>query len=319
MRASKSLWRQTPPAMFSNVLGLMGLAVAWRGIARIYPVPTQIGDVLLGIATAYLIFFGVSYTMKITVRPKALIEDMQTPPARAGITAFALAILVFTAGMLGLGIALPYVWLAGVMMLVALMILIGYKIYQDGAEHRTYSPFQYLTFVGLILCPLAGVGLGYEKLSFYVTVLSLIPFAIISYGVVRKLIIVRPPAPLRPALMIPLSPLSLFGTGFGMMGVHWAYVGFYWAAFIFALVLLSLALWLTEGGWNPVWGAFTFPIAAFVNTQIYAVEHGMGLIAKVGAIAGLLIGTPLILYIIYKASRAWIRGELAKKTGASTA
>ena len=77
--------------------------------------------------------------------------------------------------------------------------------------------------------------------------------------------------------------------------------------------------WLTKGGWNPVWGSFTFPIATFTNLQIMAIGKGMGILATAGLVAGLLIGTPLILYIVWMSSKAWIRGELSKKTGAAVA
>ena len=116
-----------------------------------------------------------------------------------------------------------------------------------------------------------------------------------------------------------LAPTSLFALAFGQLEIEWAFALFYWMAVALAVVMLFFAMWLTKGGFTPIWGSFTFPVATFINLNIYAVGKGMGVVATTGMIAGLLIGTPLIVYVIWMVSKAWIKGELAKKTGAAVA
>lgn len=94
---------------------------------------------------------------------------------------------------------------------------------------------------------------------------------------------------------------------------------FYWIASVTALVMVALAPWLTKGGWSPAWAAFTFPAAAFLNLQVLAVAKGAGALAIFGVYAGLVLSTPLVLFIAYRFAMSWIMGELGEKCGAATA
>jgi len=70
---------------------------------------------------------------------------------------------------------------------------------------------------------------------------------------------------------------------------------------------------------TPIWAAFTFPIAAFLNLQVLALTKGGGLPAEIGIWVGLTIGTPVITAIAWRTNMAWVTGELAEKSGAAKA
>ena len=274
---------------------------------------------MLGVSTAFFLFFAVSFVAKVIARPSVILEDLKVPPARAGVAAFPMAIMLLAAALLPLGVQVPLVWWTGVGFYYVATGLVAYSILTGSPEARTFSPFQYLAFVGPIVGPIAGIPLGYVTASFWLAMAAMVPYIAITAGFSIKLIKVRPPVPLRASLVIVLAPTSLFALAFGQLGIEWAYDLFYWLAMALAVVMLIAAPWLTKGGWNPVWGSFTFPIATFTNLQIMAIGKGMGILATAGLVAGLLIGTPLILYIVWMSSKAWIRGELSKKTGAAVA
>lgn len=313
------LWRRTPPAIFPVTLGFLGLSLAWRGAATVLPIPTFIGDLLMGVATLFFLFFFVSYIAKFIARPAVLMEDMKTPPARAGVSAMLLSILILSAVLNIFGIRAGEIWLVGVALYLISILVVGYSIYKLPAEARVFSPFQYLSFVGTIVAPVAGISLGYIEISIWMMWLALPPYIAITIGYGLKLMRVRPPHPLRPSLMMGLAPTALFGIAFGQLGIEWAFQLFYWQALIWVLVLFGVSIWMTEGGWTPIWGGFTFPIAAFLNLQILALSKGAGLVATTALTAGLLIGTPLVLYIVFKHTKAWIRGDLTKNTAAAVA
>ncbi len=319
MRTTTGLWRSTPPAIFPVTLGALGLGVIWRKAAIILPVPTAVGDLLMGVSTAFFLFFLASYIAKLMARPGVLLEDLKTPPARAGISAIGMSLMLLAAVLLNFGWELHWLWWAGVAVQIAISVLVLMLTRGDQPELRGFSPFQYLTYVGLIVAPIAGVPMGYEQISFWLAMAALVGFVVVTLGYGAKLIRVRPPQPLRPSLVIVLSPLSLFGLMFLQMGAQPAFMVFYWLSWAAALVLLGLAFWLTKGGFTPIWGAFTFPVAAFTSLQISATVAGASLLALPGAVLGLAVGTPLILFVAYRAAQAWSRGELAKKTGAATA
>lgn len=297
----------------------MGLALAWRNSSEILPIPHEIGDLMLGLSTAFFIFFAVSYVAKAIARPSSVLEDLNVPPARAGVAAFPMSIMLLAAALLPLDVQVPVVWWTGVGFYYVATGLVAYSIITGAPEARFFSPFQYLAFVGPIVGPIAGIPLGYVTASFWLTIAALIPYIAITFGYGFRLARVRPALPLRPSLVIVLAPTSLFALAFGQLEIIWAFHLFYWMAFAIALTLFALAIWLTEGGFTPLWGSFTFPIATFINLNIYAVGQGMGLVAMTALIVGMLLGTPLICYVIFKVSQLWIRGDLSKNTGASVA
>jgi len=319
MKTRTALWRQTPPAIFPVALGFTGLGLAWRNAALVLPVPTAIGDMLLGMAAAFYLYFLVTYVAKLIARPAVLQEDLKTPAGRAGVAALAMVLMLLGLVLHIHGLPGAPVWFAGIGLHVVASVLAIVSLLKMPQEARLVSPFQLLTFVGLIVAPVAGIKLGYPQLSLWLALYSLIPFAIISVLYVGKLFQATPPPPLRPALVIFLAPTGLFAIAFGQLGMRLAFDIFYVGALGLALIFLLRARWLTQGGFMPTWGAFTFPIAVFTNMNAIAATTGLVPYAEIGVVVGLAIGTAFILYIVVKAGQAFIRGELAKKSGAGIA
>lgn len=319
MNSQRPLWRRTPPAIFPICLGLLGLGLGWRNAADVIPVAHEIGDMLLGLASAFFVYFLVSFLAKIVARPAVLFEDMTNPVARGGVAALAMAMMLLAAALIPLGVSAPQVWWVGVVMQIGASAIVCHAICVETPEKRSFSPFQYLTFVGPVVGPIAGIQLGYVRESLVLTLAALTAYLVITAGLGRRLLRVMPPVPLRPSLAIFLAPNCLFALSFGMLGIDWAFTLFYWIATVVAVVLLLSVRWLTRGGWTPVWASFTFPSAAFVNLQVMAVGKGAGIAAEVLIYAGLAVATPLILYISYRSFMAWVTGDLAERSGAARA
>ncbi len=313
------LWRQTPPAVFPVCLGFMGLGLAWRNAADILPVPREIGDLMLGFSTAFFIYFLIFYLVKLAARPAVLFEDMTDPPARAGVAALAMSMMLLAAALLPFNISVPQVWWTGVILQIGASAIVVYAIWKEPPEKRAFTPFMYLTFVGPIVGPVAGIPLGYVLESVILALAALVPFVVITIGYTIRLVRVRPLQPYRPSLAIFLAPISLFAQCFGLLDVDWAFWLFYYWGWVVALVLLGLGPWMTDGGWTPFWASFTFPIATFASVQVIAFAKGSTVLAPLGLWAALSVGSPLILYIVYQSVMAWVTGDLARKSGAATA
>jgi len=76
---------------------------------------------------------------------------------------------------------------------------------------------------------------------------------------------------------------------------------------------------MIRGGYTPVWVAFTFPVAAFLSVQVMAIAKGHGIRAEVGVYADLVIGTPVVLYLVYRTVMEWVTRDLSRKSGAAIA
>jgi tellurite resistance protein len=121
-----------------------------------------------------------------------------------------------------------------------------------------------------------------------------------------------PPAPLRPLLAIHLAPASLFASVAGLLGM--TMLGH--AMTILGLgILVALVLagrWITESGFSPLWGAFTFPLAAYASAMLINGWVLPGVLLTVLALGA-------NLSIAWRVIRMWPGGKLAGKTNAATA
>ena len=313
------LWRSTPPAIFPIVIGLVGLSLSWRGLGQSFGVSTSLGDILLGGSSALLLFFTLSYLAKLVARPGVLMEDLKSPPGRAGLSAVSMAYIVLSAGLLPYGEVAHYVWWFGIILHAVILIFVVKAISKAPPEARSVTPFQLLPFVGLVTTPIAGVPLGYGLLSQIFVYITLVAFAVILFQLAVKFARTRPPAPLRPPYAIVVAPLCLFGISFGLFEVEIGFLVFYIAAWAYWLLLLVFAKWLTTAGFTPMWGSLAFPLATFTNINVMAISKGYGIVATTGAIAGGAISTALIFFVGYKVLKMWAKRDLAKKTGAAVA
>ncbi len=314
------LWRQTPPAVFPVCLGFLSLALGWRDAAGIFPwLSEDVGALMLAAATGYFIWFAGFYVIKFAARPAVLFEDMHTPPARAGIAALAMSMMLLAAALLPLGISVPEVWWTGVILQIAASGIVLHAIWKDPPKARHFTTFQYLTFVGPVVGPIAGVPLGYYQESYWLIMAALVAYVIVTIGIFATLRRDPVPKPLRASLAIFLAPISLFALGFDVLDYHAIYIYFYWASNVVAIILLLMLPWMMRGGYTPAWASFTFPAATYFHVQIVGVANGHGTGAVIGVYASMAIATPLILYLVYRTVMEWVTGDLAKKSHAATA
>ncbi|WP_372884753.1 hypothetical protein [Shimia sp.] len=302
--------------MFPVCLALLGLGLGWRNAADILPLAHEIGDLFLGGASAFFLYFLAMYLFKVLARPGVILEELRNPPARAGLAAAAMAMMLLAAALIPLGFSVPQVWWTGVVMQIVASGLGCWAIWTDPPEKRQFTPFQYLTFVGPVVGPVAGMQLGYVWESIALIYAALIAYMIITAGLLVNLRPRSMPVTLRPSLVIFLAPNCLFGIGFALLGHDAGFLLFYWIATVTAAGFLLIAPWIVRGPWTPTWAALTFPVAAFLQLQVIALSRGMGLVAELSVYGALLVGTPLISGLAYKSLLTWVTGELAAKSGA---
>jgi tellurite resistance protein len=318
MAAGREFGRKTPPAVFTPVLGLLGLGLAWRRAAADWGAPQGVGDLVLGAAAALWLFAAVSYAAKGLARPGVIAEDARALPGRAGLAA---------AGMGGMALATALVPLSAVAAEIVLVLALFWHLAFAALlirvmraappEGRRVTPVWHLSFVGFIVAPLAAVPLGWLLLAKIVLVLT-IPTALAIYAVsLRQLRTESPLPPLRPLLAIHLAPVSLAGLGLGLLGIAAASDLAAVLAGGLALVLLVALPWMTQAGFVPFWGAFTFPLAAFSSLlSMTAARHPAVVWAALPVLALASVAVPLIAWRVL---RLWPGGKLARMTGSPPA
>ncbi|MBK5934246.1 tellurite resistance protein [Rhodovulum imhoffii] len=307
---------QTPPAIFPPVLGALGLGLAWGRAADVSLVPAAIGQILLGAMTLVLAFCLFAYGLKVFRRPGTVVEDLRVLPGRAGVAA---AILSLYLSSMVLAEIMPVlaqvVFWGGIGLHLVLVGILVWVFLSGPQERRRVSPVWHLLFAGFIVAGLAAVPLGYENLATWIfhitTVCALGIWGSSAIQLVRESV----PAPLRPLLAIHLAPACLLGLVAAALGFHDYAVGFTVLAGAILGVLLVRLPWMLESGFSPLWGAFTFPLAAFANLMlVWAGSAGFFRnVAAVILVAASLSIPPILVGIL----RAWAKGELGPRTNAA--
>ncbi|MGY6696305.1 MAG: SLAC1 family transporter [Roseinatronobacter sp.] len=311
------LWRNTPPAVFPPVLGLFGLGLGWRAAASSYGITPAIGDLILGATTLLFLFTLLAYGIKFLRRPRVLLEDMQVLPGRAGLAAASLSLMLLAASLAPLmpDLALGLVIIAfGAH--VAIVLLFLHVLRLGPPEARNVSPVFHLTFVGFIVAGVPAVALGLDDAARALVWATLLPAGVIWGVSLRQFLKKAPPPPLRPLLTIHLAPACLLGIvahGSGMP----ASTAFSAVAVILFVVFLASVRWLTVVGFSALWGAFTFPVAAFATAMV-TVSGGQGAIGLF-AVGALVLATLVVPAITFRVFKLWAEGKLAAKTNSAEA
>jgi len=312
-------WRRTPPALFPALFGLFGLGLAWRAAAQAMPngVPPFMGEAVLAIASLLYLFCFSAYISKISYRLDVIFEDILTPPGRAGAATMTLCLFLFSAALA------PYAGtLASVVLWIGLlahsaMAACALLVMSQQTLGLKVTPAWHLSFVGFILAPLAAVPLGWSALSWLILLVTLVVAFVLYLVSLMQLRADAVPAPMRPLLVVHLAPVSLFATVCGLLGWTGASLVFVVLATGLGGLLASRVLYLTAAGFSPMWGAFTFPVAALATALFTTSALAAGL-AWLGLLP-LVAATLLTPYIAARIVLMWINGTLAAKTGAGIA
>lgn len=310
-----AVFAKTPPALFPSILGLLGLVGSLRlALARL-GWDQGFADLLAGLAVALWGFAVVAYAVKVARRPGVILEDLRVLPGRSGLATMTMG------GMVAAGLVASYsVMLGSVLLVVALIghavlaVLLVRLLLGLPPEARAVNPTLHLSFVGFIVAAAPALALGWALLA-EVLFWALIPVAVAIWGLsLRQFMSSVPPAPLRPFLAIHLAPAALLALVAGLLVKPALAVLFLGLGTVYGLVLLAGGRWVTEAGPSPLWGAFTFPLAALASAMLVA--GGLWLWPGLVLVAVALGVIPAIAWWILK---RWPGGKLAAVTNAAEA
>lgn len=313
------LFARTPPAIFPSLLGLMGLGLALRTGAAVFgvsgSVPAGLIEAALGALLILWVFAVVALKVKVLRRPAVLTEDMRVLPGRSGLASATMSGMAAAAVLLpyapGLALLLVVASLAAHAVMAAILIVTLAKL---PPESRNVNPTLHLSFVGFIVGagPLAALGhVGSATVIFWVS--ATLALAIWAASLVQ-LIRSEPPAPLRPLLAIHLAPAALLSLVAVEIGQPLLSLGFTTLGMVIFLALLAGARWITLSGFSPLWGAFTFPLAAFANALLTQGDSWVW----PGTVV-LLLALGVVPSIAWNVLKLWPGNRLALKTNAAEA
>lgn len=315
--APPGLWRRVPPAIFPPLLGALGLVLAWRVASARFGLPQALPAMLSGMVVAGWLFALTAYGVKLLRRPSVLADELAILPGRAGLGAALVGIYAAAQVLAPFAPALARTVLVAGMGLHLVFWAVLIPIMRRLPGQGRVTPVWQLNFVGPIVAAQAAAGFGWTALAQALWWPMAAMAGFIWIASLRQLLAERVPAPLRPLLMIHIAPIAMLGTTAAAIGWWPVAQGFAWAL-VAALALAALRLrWLTEAGFSPLWGAFTFPLAASAGLwlAVSGPQPGWAWPARLLLVLASLVVVP-ILFMVW---RQWAQGRLAIKTNAAIA
>ena len=314
------VFQRTPPAIFPACLGLLGLGLAWRRGAGAFGIPDGVVELYLGAVSLLFLFSLAAYLVKFARRPGVWAEDGQTLPGRGGLATMSMSTMILAAVLVPYSSGLAHAFLAlgfAAHLALAVFVLIDLMRNREGGPPAT--PALHLVFVGVIVAPFAAIPLGLTGPARWLEVYATCAVIAVYVVTLRPLLGAPFAPPLRPLQAVHLAPAAVIGSTAQMSGQMTLATAALICASLLFLTLVFRVRWLTEAGFSPLWGAFTFPLAAFAGLwQLAASARGWPW-AETPAGLILVFATLTILPIAFRIFRMWADGTLAAKTNAAIA
>lgn len=314
-------FQRMPPAVFPAIMGMFGLGLALRRGADAIGYPVAIAEIVLGAVSLLWVLATAGYLTKLSQRPSVIMDDLAILPGRAGLAAMSLGMSLLAVTLLPYSAsAAKIVMFGGLGVHLGLACLIVLALRRGPAEGRHVTPVWHLHFVGFIIAAAAAAPLGFTTLATGILITTAIVACAIWAVSAVQLIKRVPPAPLRPLLAIHLAPASLFGTVAMGLNMTTLAMGFAVLGGAILVGLIIAARWTTVSGFSALWGAFTFPLAAYASLLLILGDAmGRDSLWVWAGIAALTAAIGIVPPIALKVLQGWTKGTLAAKTNAATA
>lgn len=291
-----------PVLLFSSVMGMSGLAIAWRKAHLVLGAPAAVGDGVRLIASGLFLLLAGLYAAKWMRHPGAALAESRHPVRINFLSTISIGMLLLATAWLGEAPRTAFaVWVAGAMLQLALTLrTIGSWIHHAHYDIRHANPAWFIPVVGNIIAPIAGMQLAPPEVSWFFFSIGIVFWAVLLTIVMNRLFFHEPlPARLTPTMFILLAPPSVgFVAWTALTGEIDAFGKvLYYIALFLALLLASNALrFLRLPFFISSW-AYSFPMAGLTIATVTMFEHtggavmaylALGLLAAISVVIALL-------------------------------
>ena len=278
-----------PVNLFGSVMGIAGLALAWRGAAHLFGSGAAIAD---AVGVLSLLVFGVlaiAYLSKWVSYPAAVQAEFTHPVAGNFFGTIAIAILLLSSVLAPWSATLQkLVWAFGAVATLVLGYIVVARVLKGNVVAAHVVPAWLIPGVASLDIAVTGGNWGHE-----VNMLALgigTAIAIVFYVMIFSRLVHGDPLPatMAPSLMVMIAPFEVGFLAYVNVTHHvdmFAAMLFYFGLFMF--LVLAPRVFRRSVPFAPSWWAISFPIAALANAAIKYASVADS--AAVVVLAGLLL------------------------------
>lgn len=306
-----------PVTYFAVVMGLGGLALAWMRAAAVLGAPSAVGVALFWVAAAVYAAVLGGYLLKLVRHPAAVRAEIAHPVRIAFVPTASIGLLLLAAAGRDVvpGVAVGLWWVGTAAQLVLTLAVVNAWIERPVFAMVHVSPAWFIPVVGNLVVPLAGASVAPVEISWFFWSGGLVFWLALLPVVLTRLFVhdVPVPAKLLPTLAILVAPPAVAFVGLLRLAPGAPGIGgrvLYYAAVLFALVLLVQVPRLRRVPFFLSWWAYSFPLAALsVATTLMADLLG-GAVLVVAAWALLVLCSLLVALLVIRTVREMVAGRI---------
>jgi len=303
--------RQLHVGFYGAVMGLAGLGLTARAAASLFPgtirAPAYFTEPWVAAGAIALGLLIVLYLMKGLRHPAAVKEDF-TNPLHLGFCGALPVGMSLVAG--GVGAYFPLLghslWWTSFAMLLAFQVWGLLRWLTGGIELAKVNAGWLILFVGGIVLPGPGLGLGHDEAARFCFGVSAsvapLLMALLLYRAITGPALAEA---LRPTWFILLVPPSLiYANGVALYPDAGFLELLYPFALVLAVALFAYARQLARWPFGPAWWAFTFPLDALAYAAVrYAQDHPSTLWKSIAGVA-LALATLFVALVLWRTLRS---------------
>lgn len=256
-----------PVAIFSTVMGMAGLTIAWLKAHHVGGAPAPVGDLLRWVATALYVVLLAIYATKLLRHPAAVAAERSHPIRLNFFPAISIGLLLLS---IAWAPAIPEVarWMWGAAAAIHLLFTLfamSSWIHHTHYDIKHANPAWFIPVVGNILVPVAGVRFAPADVSWFFFSIGLVFWLVLMTIVLYRLFFHEPlPARLTPTLFILIAPPAVgFLSYVTLVDQVDAFARvLYFTALFLTLLLASNALRFFRLPFFISAWAYSFPLAA---------------------------------------------------------
>ncbi len=304
-----------PVAMFTTVMGLAGLTLAWMKAHVVLGMPVEVGWLLRLFATGLYLFLAGVYALKLMRHPAEVLAERRHPIKLNFFPAISIGLILMAMMWADTtpGIARA-MWVVGACLHLSFtLVAMNSWIHHTHYDIKHANPAWFIPVVGNILVPIIGVRFAPVDVSWFFFSIGLVFWLVLMTIVMYRLFFHEPlPARLTPTLFILLAPPSLGFSAY--LALTDSLDGFarvlYYTALFMTLLLASNALRFFRLPFFISAWAYSFPLAAMtIATLSMAAMTGLALF-KVFAVLLLVALSGVLAVLVFKTVIAARRGQI---------
>ncbi|GAB2872037.1 dicarboxylate transporter/tellurite-resistance protein TehA [Pseudoduganella ginsengisoli] len=308
--------RHLPVNLFASVMGIAGLALAWRLAEPAYGASPAIGQITGAAAVVVFIALAAAYSTKLIRFPDAVRHEFRHPVAGNFFGTIGIGLLLLSAVLGAWNSTLQQaVWLIGVAATLSLGFIMAARLLGGGGGHAAAVPAWLIPGVAALDIVVTGATMPMawaHDINVLAAAIGSVMAVVLFVMIFARLVQHEPlPAGMTPSLMVMIAP---FEVGFlAYLNLRhevdlFAALLFWFGLFLFAV--LSVRVFRPSVPFGPAWWGISFPLAALANAALkYADATGSPLLAWLAA-ALLAFLTVAIGVLAVRTVHSLVKGQL---------